>query len=406
MQALIALFQPADWLISRLRLANKFWLIEAVFVLPIVLLLLVVTGTWQLDGTGRSVLVGVVVLFVLFGGYLFTGATLSVRRSLGKLIEDAGELAKGDLTSRVHLDVDDELAEVADSFNRMAGQIESLIGSSRQMVEQVTDATDRLASVSEQLAVSAESQSQSAQAMAAAMEEMSVSISHVADHAGHADDVARDAQRQSAEGQTIVIASMHEVEQIAKVIDETTQTVNQLGDSSQQISQIVGVIREIADQTNLLALNAAIEAARAGEVGRGFAVVADEVRKLAERTGTATQQITSMIGQIQTETTRAVTSMHDGNERLQEGVRLAREAGEAMQRIQSGAGDVVQTVSDIASGSAEQKSASNDLARNIEMIAQRAEDNAASVKEARSVARLLQGETKELAGALLRFKVN
>ncbi|NLR74586.1 methyl-accepting chemotaxis protein [Leeia aquatica] len=406
MHAILAVFRPAEWVISRLRFANKFWLIEAVFVAPIVLLLLMNLGVWQPEGMMRTLVLLMVIGFVLLGGYLFTGATLSIRKALNQLVDDTRQLADGQLGSRVALEVDDELSDVAASFNKMAGNMADVIRQGQQMLAEVSVASEQLASANEQLSESAETQSEAASAMAAAVEQITQSIANVADYAVQADGLARNAQQVSAEGQTVVLASVHEVEQIAAVMDETSRTVNQLGESSAQITQILGVIREIADQTNLLALNAAIEAARAGEVGRGFAVVADEVRKLAERTSAATGQIGGMINEIRHETERAVACMQDGNQRLQEGVQLAREAGETMERIKSGATDVVRTVSDIAAGSMEQRASSNELAQNIETIAEKAGENADSVKRARVVSQSLQKEMRALNAVLSRFKVS
>ena len=155
---------------------------------------------------------------------------------------------------------------------------------------------------------------------------------------------------------------------IAEVVTEAASTVQELGNSSEKIGEIVQVIDDIADQTNLLALNAAIEAARAGEQGRGFAVVADEVRKLAERTTKATKEIASMIKQIQKETIGAVQSMEKGTVEVSKGKELVEKAGVSLNQIISSSQEVVDNVSQVAAASEEQSATSEQISKNIEAI--------------------------------------
>jgi methyl-accepting chemotaxis protein len=196
------------------------------------------------------------------------------------------------------------------------------------------------------------------------------------------------------------------MKRIAESVEQSAKLIEELGRQSDRISAIVNVIKDIADQTNLLALNAAIEAARAGESGRGFAVVADEVRKLAERTTKSTQDIASMIASIQSGTSQAVESMHSGVERVAGGVELAMRAGEAMERIKSGALRVVQSVDDISLALKEQSAASVEIAGNVEKIAQMAEENNAAVAGTTATARELERLAAGLQGEIRRYRVN
>ena len=287
----------------------------------------------------------------------------------------------------------------------MLDRLRTLIGEISGAVTQVQTSTVTMANSSANIARSSQEQSVSAASMAAAVEQMTVSVSLVADNTRETDKTASSSQNLAAEAQQIVLAAVHEMQQVADAVTQTAGTINTLNASSAEISQIVGVIKEIADQTNLLALNAAIEAARAGEVGRGFAVVADEVRKLAERTSEATTQIATTINVIQRDTVNAASSMNQGNDKVVAGVEMIQEAGNAMMRIQSGTNDVKHAISDIAVAATEQRNASHEIARNVENIAQMAETNAAAVQNAAKVAAQLEDAAEHLRQTLARFRL-
>jgi methyl-accepting chemotaxis protein len=195
------------------------------------------------------------------------------------------------------------------------------------------------------------------------------------------------------------------MESIASAVNSTAQTIRELEECSQTISGTANIIKEIADQTNLLALNAAIEAARAGEYGRGFAVVADEVRKLSERTASSTQKITDMIARIQESTQRAVREMDTSVSRVGDGVLLAREAGDSMSGISSGAEQVTTAVDEISSALKEQATTARDIAQKVEQIAAGTEANSHSATQTAISARELEQLSHQLQGLANRFKI-
>lgn len=349
--------------------------------------------------------VGVAIAALLVVGYLFIATYLSIQTSVNELSAGASQLAGGDYTARVVFSARDELAVVAGQFNEMARSLSGLVGQVQRSAMSVGEAASRLAASSTQVARGSEQQSEAASSMAAAIEQMTVGIDEISRHAGDAQRKSQESGRLSEEGQEVVKLSVQEMERIAATVNEAAGVIEQLGTESSRISNMVQSIREIADQTNLLALNAAIEAARAGESGRGFAVVADEVRKLAERTSTATQEITTMVTAIQEGTGKAVVTMQQGVTRVHEGVALTSKAGAAMHQINDGAQSVVGSVTDISDALREQSTASNEIARSVERIAQMAEENSVAVRSTASTAEGLESLARELQSQVERFKV-
>jgi len=193
---------------------------------------------------------------------------------------------------------------------------------------------------------------------------------------------------------------------IAEVVRKSSNTVQELGKSSNQIGEIISVIDDIADQTNLLALNAAIEAARAGEQGRGFAVVADEVRKLAERTTKATKEIASMIKKIQVDTQGAVKAMEEGTQKVDEGISHADKAGVSLREIVQLSQEVTTMISQIVAASSQQASASEQISHNIEIINTTTEQTAQGIQQIAKAAEELNKFTDRLYQLLEKFKLS
>ncbi|WP_230971632.1 methyl-accepting chemotaxis protein [Nitrogeniibacter aestuarii] len=337
--------------------------------------------------------------------YLMVGMYYSIVGSVQELSAGAQRLASGDYTSRVEFSAQDELAEVANQFNDMAGSLRNIIAQVKHTSTDLSKAAAQMSKSADEVATASERQSDSASGMAAAVEEMTVGIDEISRNASAAAEHSERSGTLASEGGNVVRQSVQEMERIADSVNQTASVIRALGEQSGRISTIVNAISEIAEQTNLLALNAAIEAARAGESGRGFAVVADEVRKLAERTATATHEITDMVEAIQTGTEKAVVTMESGVEQVREGVDLTKRAGQSMDEINNGARSVVDFVSDISHALREQSSASTDIARNVEAIAQMAESNSHAVRGAARTAAELERMSATLRDEVSRFRV-
>ncbi|VXB87670.1 Chemotaxis protein [Pseudomonas sp. 8O] len=337
-------------------------------------------------------------MILLIGGLLATVLAISVafllsRSIAGRLkqvVEVARNVAQGRLDSRIERIGDDEIGVLLEAFATMQERLREMIGQIRTGAVQLVEAAQNISSASTQLSVSTQEQSQAASSMAATVEELTVSINHVADNAKEAHGLSSDSGRQSAEGGAVIQETLASMQRIADTVQGAATQIVELGQHSDQISSIVNVIKEIADQTNLLALNAAIEAARAGEQGRGFAVVADEVRLLAQRTANSTQEITEMIKKIQLGTRSAVSNMEIGVQQVSSGVEQASQAGDAIVTIRQASASVVGVVDQISLALREQTVASQDVARNVERIAQMSMENSEAVADTSRTAQGLQ----------------
>ncbi|MGQ9685959.1 MAG: methyl-accepting chemotaxis protein [Thiobacillaceae bacterium] len=335
--------------------------------------------------------------------------SLLIRRSIvsstGELERASQQFATGDLSDQVRIDGRDELARLGRSFNAMAGEFSRLIGEIRRSAEDVNRAAQNTASNSAAVAENSNRQAALAQDTAVAAQEMADTIARVGDNIVRMVAAADQASQRASHGETVVNDATQGIQAISRTVLETSQVVSNLGRQSGEIGRIVSVIKDIADQTNLLALNAAIEAARAGEQGRGFAVVADEVRKLAERTSSATNEISSTIQNIQQETARAVAAMEQGSREVSQGVDKAQQVGQAIVAINEAVSSLSAMIHDIGRIRAEQEIASRSIATRVEEIHGMAGENRTVSENSAHAARELTNLAEHLRESVSRFKL-
>lgn len=331
--------------------------------------------------------------------------TRSVNQGVNELATTAKKLANGDLTARVNWDSSDELGDVSRAFNQMTTEFAALISEVRNSADQVASAASAQANTAEKVSSISSSQTQEAAIAAASIETLNSAVKQISQKTDDVVTSANNASNMAAEGQQVVNKAVMGIQQVADTVKESAQLMSSLGQRSDQIGLIVNVIKDIAEQTNLLALNAAIEAARAGEQGRGFAVVADEVRKLAERTATATSEISSMIAAIQSETGNAVTTMEKSSSQVGDGVALAIQAGQSLQNINISVTKVVEMIEQISTSTKQQSESTNAITQRVEKISSMAKENTSSVDETTQASHDLQKLSSHLQQVVSRFKL-
>ncbi len=317
----------------------------------------------------------------------------------------ARQLGSANLNMTFNATRQDEIGQLQQAFD-------SFVTSIRQTLIQVTHSTAAVASASaeissstEEMAAGAQEQSNQAGEVASAVEEMTKTIVENSRTASATAEFARKAKEAAENGVAISEGSLDAIRRNVEVAGEVGAVVNELGQSSEKIGDIITVIDDIADQTNLLALNAAIEAARAGEQGRGFAVVADEVRKLAERTTKATKEIADLIKSIQGLTTKGVRSMEKAGGIVNENREMTNKTAEALKGIVEVSAQVTDMVGQIAAASEEQSSASEQISKNVEAISTVTQQTASGTQQIARAAEDLNRLTEKLQQLVGKFSI-
>ncbi len=323
---------------------------------------------------------------------------------LSDLVRQAEALGAGDLSVRLNVSSNDEIGQLSRAFNQMSQALSTMVEHIRRASQEVNSRAQALSGLSGGAYEGMEQQSGEITSMAGAVEEFSATSLNIADNMGATQRLAQENAQQTQIGRSSMEEASSSLEQIAGALNSTATVINTLGQRSQEIGGIVGVITSIAEQTNLLALNAAIEAARAGEQGRGFAVVADEVRSLASRTRQATDEISSMIHSIQQETGNAISTMEQGNVLMQEGLSRNANVASALARIDEQSRSAGQQFAAITTATQEQSSTATLLSSNLQSIAMANSEQREVVSNLAVTAKELESLAAELRQEVDRFR--
>ena len=284
-----------------------------------------------------------------------------------QLLDELADLAEGDLT--VHASVTENFTgAIADSINFAIDQMRGLVSNINRVSVRVARAAEETQQTARSLANASENQAREITAASTAINEMAVSIDHVSSNAAESAAVAERAVAIANKGADVVQATIGGMDTIRGQIQETSKRIKRLGESSQEIGDIVSLINDIADQTNILSLNAAIQASMAGDAGRGFAVVADEVQRLAERSSAATKQIAALVKTIQTDTNEAVISMEQTTTEVVNGAKRAQDAGVALEEIESVSTSLAELIQNISNAARQQAASAGHVSNTMGVI--------------------------------------
>ena len=321
-----------------------------------------------------------------------------------RLLDELGDLADGDLTVQATV-TEDFTGAIADSINFSIDQLRSLVQTINQTAVQVASAAQETQSTAMHLAEASEHQAQEIAGASAAVNEMAVSIDQVSANASESAAVAERAVAIANKGAEVVQATIHGMDTIREQIQETSKRIKRLGESSQEIGDIVSLINDIADQTNILALNAAIQASMAGEAGRGFAVVADEVQRLAERSAAATKQIETLVKTIQTDTNEAVISMEQTTAEVVKGARLAQDAGVALEEIENVSKNLADLIQNISNAARQQAASAGHISNTMNVIQEiTSQTSSGTTATARSIGNLAE-MAQEMRNSVAGFRL-
>ena len=360
----------------------------------------------QVGGTinlvGFLLIVGVLVGFA--GSFFISRAIVSPLAETKAAMEDIAS-GNGDLTKRINVRGNDEIAQLANAFNHFASKVQEIVREVSNITIRVASASERMTVVTEETRKGADRQQQETDEVAIAVNEMAASGQEVARNANSAAEAAHNADVAADNGRQVVGHTIEAIDSLAREVKEAGIVIDRVEKDSESIGGVLDVIKGIAEQTNLLALNAAIEAARAGEQGRGFAVVADEVRTLASRTQQSTAEIQTMIERLQSGTRDAVSVMDQSREMAEATVGQAAKAGTSLEEINSAVTTIKDLNSQIACSAEEQSAVAEEINQKVVRISDITDQTAAGAQQTSSASNELNQLAETLKLLVGQFKV-
>jgi twitching motility protein PilJ len=328
-----------------------------------------------------------------------------LQRQVIRLLDDVEGAARGDLTVQAEVTAD-VLGAVADSFNLTIQNLREIVNQVKIAARQVNESSRENEAFARSLSSDALRQAEELSVTLNSVQMMTESIQRVAESAREADQVAKLASETAIKGGDAVERTVAGILDIRETVAETTRKVKRLGESSQEISKIVGLISAIASRTNLLALNASIEAARAGDAGRGFAIVADEVRQLADRAAKSSKEIEQIVLQIQSETSSVQQAMEIGTQQVIDGTRRAEQARQSLTDIIQVSHRIETLVLSITEDTVKQTETSRTVSQVMQSVELSAQETSQESQRVSASLQNLVGVARSLQDSVERFRVD
>ncbi|ENM5825131.1 methyl-accepting chemotaxis protein [Vibrio metoecus] len=343
-----------------------------------------------------------ILLVAALSSWLLAGIIVTPIRQLQQTVR---EVAKGNLLVKAQEVGKNEITLLARDVNATVTQLRQTVENLVRISTDVASASTELATVMTQASVNSDQEKQEVEQVASAVNQLQSTAQSVTDHAHSADGAAQQANQLASQSLRMFEESNRATAKMADQLTEAAQVVNQLKDQSERIGNVTEVIRSISEQTNLLALNAAIEAARAGESGRGFAVVADEVRMLAARTQTSTQEIQTIIEELQNQSSTANSSMHSSLSLLEQNQALAAKVSASLTEINQAITALGQINAQVATASEEQSQVTKDINRNLSNIYELVSQNVTGITQSAAASHELSDLAEQQHQQLQYFRV-
>jgi len=320
------------------------------------------------------------------------------------LLDEITNLADGDLTVDVTV-TEDFTGAIADSINYTVQNMRNLVGTINTTSVEIAAAASSTQDSAMKMSEASERQAKEITAVTSTIAATSQSMQQVSARAEQLALQAQQSVQVAHNGAQTVGRTIQGMAALREQIQDTSKRIKRLGESSQEIGNIIEFINDIAEQTNTLALNASIQAAMAGEAGRGFAVVADEVQRLAERAATATRQIENLVKTIQADTNEAIISMERSTQNVVTGAKSAEEAGQALTRIESSSQELAKLITEISSSARNQSSAATKIAGTMQVIREIAVQTSGSATQTARAVGELNTLSEKLRESVSGFKL-